>query len=170
MAGSSWNHESDRDFLLTIIEGGQLKGIKWDVIAATLQAKGYTFSKEACRQHFQKLRKESSLGLSSTPSSRANAPTPRKRAVSGSSKSKLSKSAKSADRSLTTIDDDDDEEDIEMQTPSKNKKMKTEDGVVRKLFKVEELGENENGSAGGVIDLDGDELYDDDDDDDDAKY
>jgi hypothetical protein len=48
---SQWNHESDKDLLLTIIEEGQLKSIDWLLIAGKLQAKGkgYTFTNEACR-------------------------------------------------------------------------------------------------------------------------
>jgi hypothetical protein len=47
--GSTWNAESDRDLLLTIVEGGELKTFKWPSVAAKMQEKGYTFSHEACR-------------------------------------------------------------------------------------------------------------------------
>jgi hypothetical protein len=44
---SVWNHQSDKDLLLAIIEEkGQLK---WPNISEQMQAKGYTFTKEACR-------------------------------------------------------------------------------------------------------------------------
>jgi hypothetical protein len=46
---STWDHKSDKDLLLTIIEMGQLKSIMWPEIANKMVAKGYTFTKEACR-------------------------------------------------------------------------------------------------------------------------
>lgn len=48
--GSSlWDHKSDKDLLLAIIDNGALKGIDWKVISDKMVAKGYTFSHEACR-------------------------------------------------------------------------------------------------------------------------
>jgi hypothetical protein len=45
-AGSVWEHKSDKDLLLTIIDQGSLQ---WPTISDKMQAKGYTFTKEACR-------------------------------------------------------------------------------------------------------------------------
>jgi hypothetical protein len=45
---SVWNYDSDVELLLTIIEVGD-KSILWDKIAGKMQAKGFTFTKEACR-------------------------------------------------------------------------------------------------------------------------
>jgi hypothetical protein len=44
-----WDHRSDKDFLLAIIDEGSLKSIVWPIIAQKMQAKGYTFTHEACR-------------------------------------------------------------------------------------------------------------------------
>jgi hypothetical protein len=49
MKSSQWDHKSDRDLLLAIIEKGQLKSIMWPSIAQKMQSKGYTFTHEACR-------------------------------------------------------------------------------------------------------------------------
>ncbi|TGO66162.1 hypothetical protein BOTNAR_0066g00010 [Botryotinia narcissicola] len=69
---SQWDHRADRDLLLAIIEGNNLKAIEWPTISERLEKKGYSFTKEACRQHFQKIRKESrtsspSASTSTTP-------------------------------------------------------------------------------------------------------
>jgi hypothetical protein len=47
--GSQWDHKSDKDLLLTIIDTGALKGIDWKSIAERMATKGYTFTHEACR-------------------------------------------------------------------------------------------------------------------------
>lgn len=47
--GSQWDHKSDKDLLLAIIDSGALKGIDWKVISEKMTAKGYTFTHEACR-------------------------------------------------------------------------------------------------------------------------
>jgi hypothetical protein len=48
--GSSlWDHKSDKDLLLAIIDNGALKGIDWKDISEKMTVKGYTFSHEACR-------------------------------------------------------------------------------------------------------------------------
>jgi hypothetical protein len=47
--GSVWDHKADKDLLLVIIGEGQLKGINWSTVSEKLQAKNYTFTKEACR-------------------------------------------------------------------------------------------------------------------------
>jgi hypothetical protein len=46
---SQWDHKADKDLLLAIIENGDLKSISWPVIAGKMNAKGYTFTHEACR-------------------------------------------------------------------------------------------------------------------------
>jgi hypothetical protein len=47
--GSQWDHKSDKDMLLAIIDSGALKGIDWKTIADRMTVKGYTFTHEACR-------------------------------------------------------------------------------------------------------------------------
>jgi hypothetical protein len=47
--GSQWDHKSDKDLLLTIIDTGALKGIDWKAVAERMATKGYTFTHEACR-------------------------------------------------------------------------------------------------------------------------
>lgn len=48
-AASQWDHKSDKDLLLTIIDAGALKGIDWKAIADAMKQKGYSFTHEACR-------------------------------------------------------------------------------------------------------------------------
>lgn len=67
--GSQWDHKSDKDLLLSIIDNGALKGIDWKSIAEKMVAKGYTFSHEACRyvNHLGLFISISCIILSSTP-------------------------------------------------------------------------------------------------------
>ncbi|KAF7872507.1 hypothetical protein EAF04_003428 [Stromatinia cepivora] len=76
---SQWDHRADKDLLLAIIEGNNLKTIEWPAISERLQKKGYSFTKEACRQHFQKIRKESRTGSPSASASTTPAATPAKK-------------------------------------------------------------------------------------------
>jgi len=46
---SQWDHKADKDLLLAIIEKGELKSVNWAAIAEKMNAKGYTFTHEACR-------------------------------------------------------------------------------------------------------------------------
>ncbi|TGO17917.1 hypothetical protein BPAE_0403g00010 [Botrytis paeoniae] len=107
---SQWDHRADKDLLLAIIEGNNLKAIEWPTISERLQEKGYSFTKEACRQHFQKIRKESRTGSPSASTSTTPAAT--------SVKKRKSKAA-----SIEEGQENDDEE-----TPSKNqsKRVKKE--------------------------------------------
>ncbi|KAF7900636.1 uncharacterized protein EAF01_007938 [Botrytis porri] len=108
---SQWDHRADKDLLLAIIEGNNLKAIEWPTISERLQKKGYSFTKEACRQHFQKIRKESRTGAPSASASTTPTAT--------SAKKRKSKAASIEEGP----ENDDDEE-----TPSKNqsKRVKTE--------------------------------------------
>ncbi|CZT09227.1 uncharacterized protein RAG0_14059 [Rhynchosporium agropyri] len=73
MPGSTWTGDADRDMLLTIIEeGGSGKSIPWPEVARNLQNKGYTFSHEACRQHFQKIKRVAKQGSTLDPTSPAD--------------------------------------------------------------------------------------------------
>ncbi|TGO44392.1 hypothetical protein BCON_0529g00060 [Botryotinia convoluta] len=72
---SQWDHRADKDLLLAIIEGNNLKAIEWPTISERLQKKGHSFTKEACRQHFQKIRKESRTGSPSASTSTTPAAT-----------------------------------------------------------------------------------------------
>lgn len=47
--GSIWDHAADKDLLLTIIDAGGPGAAKWEIVSSTMQGKGYTFTKEACR-------------------------------------------------------------------------------------------------------------------------
>ncbi|KAB8301173.1 hypothetical protein EYC80_003069 [Monilinia laxa] len=76
---SQWDHRADKDLLLAIIEGNNLKAIEWPTISERLNQKGYSFTKEACRQHFQKIRKESRTGSQSVSSNTAPAVAPAKK-------------------------------------------------------------------------------------------
>ncbi|QSZ33747.1 hypothetical protein DSL72_005318 [Monilinia vaccinii-corymbosi] len=107
---SQWDHRADKDLLLAIIEGNNLKAIEWPVISERLNQKGYSFTKEACRQRFQKIRKESRTGSPAVSTNTTPAATQVKK--------RKSKSA-----SFEDVNEDDDEE-----TPSKikSKRMKKE--------------------------------------------
>ncbi|PMD56276.1 uncharacterized protein K444DRAFT_616084 [Hyaloscypha bicolor E] len=148
---SQWDHKADKDLLLAIIENGDLKSISWPAIAAKMQAKAYTFTHEACRQHFQKIRKESRNsaggGDSSSPNKRAN--------TNGVHKSTPRKGSKAHGSFEQSANDDDDEEDLNT-PPSKRKRTKKEEGKENAdeqsayLFKVEH---------GAVIDLENNDIY-----------
>ncbi|KAG9236114.1 hypothetical protein BJ875DRAFT_457245 [Amylocarpus encephaloides] len=161
--GSTWNAESDKDLLLTIIARGNLTSISWPGIAATMASMNYTFTHEACRQHFQKIRRErqKSLGISPAKatgkesSNSKSTTTPRKRAFSSKSSAKHANS--------------DDEEDFQ-DTPSKKKKksspqMKKENAAMNTpRFKMEEgveVGDEENGVyfQEKLVDLENDDIY-----------
>jgi len=151
---SIWNHEADKDLLLTLIEAGKLKNIDWEDIAAKMSGK-YTFTKEACRQHFQKIRKEAK-GESDEEGSARAPKTPSKKAAAAKSTPKAKKGA-SVSASADTFDD---EEDEEMMGSKKRKRtgFKVEQGAgfggnQATLFKMEI-------PANGVIDLENDDLYD----------
>ncbi|EMR90256.1 hypothetical protein ACHAPC_007103 [Botrytis cinerea] len=107
---SQWDHVADKDLLLAIIEANNLKAIEWSTIAHELQRKGHPFNNEGCRQHFQKIRKES---RTSSPSASASTIP-----VATSAKKRKSKAA-----SIEEGQEDDDEE-----APSKiqSKRVKKE--------------------------------------------
>ncbi|KAH7413400.1 hypothetical protein BKA64DRAFT_353683 [Cadophora sp. MPI-SDFR-AT-0126] len=157
MPPSQWDHKADKDLLLAIIDEGALKSIVWPKIALAMQAKGYTFTHEACRQHFQKIRKQSSTNGTSTPTS-----SPKKKATPR-------KTAKAADYSANMNDDEDDDEDLPPPPSSKRKRVvkKEENGFGSGVddgergtyqFKIEQLGGAEHAH---VVDLEHDDLYDD---------
>ncbi|KAG0647813.1 hypothetical protein D0Z07_6040 [Hyphodiscus hymeniophilus] len=157
--GSTWDGASDRDLLLTIIDEGGPGSSKWQVIADKMQAKGYTFTKEACRQHFQKIRKESRSSNPGGPSPVRPGPiVPKTRAPKGTNSAKstprkgksMTDSFATTNGSSNSFDDDDDD----MITPSKRKRtVKEEFGVQSApLFKIEGQGVETK-----PIDLDQDE-------------
>ncbi|RDL34004.1 uncharacterized protein BP5553_08372 [Venustampulla echinocandica] len=174
---SAWDHKSDKDLLLAIIENGVLKGIEWPKIAQKMTAKGYTFTHEGCRQHFQKIRKEAR----SDPSPNPNSPvaTPKKRPASSSKKVATPSKGKtfsdsfnstptSKGNSFSFVKEFDESEDDEIDTPQLNRvkkmKLENENGLQSApLFKMENLDANGyNGARGsGVVILDRDDLYDD---------
>ncbi|RAL66346.1 hypothetical protein DID88_006015 [Monilinia fructigena] len=111
---SQWDHRADKDLLLAIIEGNNLKAIEWPTISERLNQKGYSFTKEACRQHFQKIRKESRTGSPSASSNTTPAVTPAQKR-----KSKVA-SLKEGNK------DDDDDDDDESPSKNKSKRLKKE--------------------------------------------
>ncbi|CZR53679.1 uncharacterized protein PAC_03559 [Phialocephala subalpina] len=128
---SQWDHKADRDLLLAIIEEGALKSVIWPTIAEKMNAKGYTFTHEACRQHFQKIRKESKSAPKSAAGNSPAAPTPRKR----TSTTKTNGRTSNGTRSFSN-----DSEDFD--TPSKKRKFKEEvDFEQAYQFKAENPGE-----------------------------
>lgn len=179
-SGTVWDHKSDKDLLLSIIETGALKGIDWKAISDGMVTKGYTFSAEACRyvtfeftlifipiniflflslhpssQHFQKIRKEARND--STTSGPTTPSTPSKPSASKPKASSQKRSKGQLESDYGPMGDDD-----EIITPSKRAKLKAEPKMENygqenrglqnaTLFKMEDLsGEN-------VIDLDRDE-------------
>ncbi|PVH80946.1 hypothetical protein DL98DRAFT_588004 [Cadophora sp. DSE1049] len=160
MPPSQWDHKADKDLLLAIIDEGALKSIIWPKIALTMQAKGYTFTHEACRQHFQKIRKQSS-GTSSANGTSTPTSSPKKKATPR-------KTAKATNYSAT-MNDEDDDEDLPPPPSAKRKRVvkKEESGLGSGVdegergtyqFKIEQLGGAENAH---VVDLEHDDLYDD---------
>jgi len=165
---SQWDHRSDKDLLLTIIEMGSLSHIDWETVSATMKAKEYTFTKEACRQHYQKIRKEARNsapnGSFSTPV-KATAKAATKSTPATGSKGKSASFAKSA--YANNYEDDDEEY---FMTPSIKrqrsgvKKEKTEPvdmggfyGQTAAQFKVEY--ENDGSGFDSPIDLVDDGIY-----------
>ncbi|KAI9647193.1 hypothetical protein NHQ30_003576 [Ciborinia camelliae] len=113
---SQWDHRADKDLLLAIIEGNNLKAIEWPAISEKLQKKGYSFTKEACRQHFQKIRKESRTGSPSVSTNTTPAATP----AATPAKKRKSKAA--------SFEDGDDDDEEETPTKVKSKRVKKENG------------------------------------------
>jgi len=149
MAPAPWDAKADRDLLLTIIEHGELKGVKWPLIAGSMAQQGYSFSTEAGRQDLQKIRKESKNGSASK-----NGKSPTKDATPKTPKQNGSKSANGS----FAMGNDDDEE--EFGSALKRKRVKKEEngyhngvnGHDAPLFKMENLDDQ-------PIDLEREELY-----------
>ncbi|EHK98899.1 hypothetical protein GLAREA_05576 [Glarea lozoyensis ATCC 20868] len=160
MTNTTWNHESDKDLLLTIIARGSLTSIVWKDIAAEMTALGYGFSHEACRQHFQKIRKQrrNALGTSSTPSSSAT--TPKKRKTPDAPKT--SATSKGNKNNTTSVDVEDDDEGFEDTPTKKSKTAKVERGFLQApIFKMEDTGRENVYGGRPYIDLERNDLYDD---------
>ncbi|KAF7956904.1 hypothetical protein EAE96_004228 [Botrytis aclada] len=119
---SQWDHRADKDLLLAIIEGNNLKSIEWPTISERLQTKGYSFTKEACRQHFQKIRKESRAGSASASASASTSTTPAATSV---------KKRKSKAASIEEGQDNDEETPSKIQ--SKRVKKESDDQSAAKL-------------------------------------
>ncbi|TVY35168.1 hypothetical protein LOCC1_G008860 [Lachnellula occidentalis] len=161
----SWKPESDRALLLIIIMTGDLKTFKWPAISAELQEKGFTFTAEACRQHFQKLRREHNSPIA-TPTKQPRAPQPRSikkpKATATPTKSHLqsyidlSASSPSSAHHAGSDDDEDFGFGAHSASPSPMKrkrvmKKEEENGQSAPLFKIEGV------EVGGVVDLERDE-------------
>lgn len=157
--GSTWDHKSDKDLLLTIIEMGKLQTIMWPEIANKMQAKGYTFTKEACRQHFQKIRKEAQKGSDSTASpARAAAKNPKPSGAT-TTPQKAGMAQNGSFKSTFDNHEEDDEEDMSQGPNSKRVKLEAQRngyGQSAPLFKVEHL--TGNGHA-APVDLENNEIY-----------
>ncbi|KFY23490.1 hypothetical protein V493_05831 [Pseudogymnoascus sp. VKM F-4281 (FW-2241)] len=153
---SPWTPAADRDLLLAIIDENKLQGLDWRLISAKMDTKGYSFTHEGCRQHFQKLRRASATGANgSVPSTPRTPKTP---------KTPASRKPKQLDNNVN-----DDEVD-EFATPSKKRKrdivkVDQENDDVKEIngidfgdqtaaqFKMESLSGGED-----FVDLEGD-LY-----------
>jgi hypothetical protein len=154
---STWDHKADKDLLLTIIEEGALKSIDWPNISARLTRKGYAFSKEACRQHFQKIRKDARANNEAN----SEATSTPKRASNSLAKSAGNKGGKANGSFSYGRENDDDDE--EMNTPTKRKRVtkveKQEDMAGfnvqnAMLFKMEDMNGNRS-----PIDLIREDIY-----------
>jgi len=156
---SAWDHRSDKDLLLTIIENGNLVHIDWQSVSATMKSKNYTFSHEACRQHYQKIRKEARNSNGSSFS------TPTKPNTSAKSTPASRRNGKGANNHSFSNDDD---EEL-LATPSnkrkrptpKHEKAEPEDlggflGQTAAQFKLEE---NNSDNYRSPIDLINDGIY-----------
>ncbi|KAH8820585.1 hypothetical protein F5884DRAFT_55164 [Xylogone sp. PMI_703] len=154
-----WDNHSERDLLLAVIDEGSLKSIDWESVSRRMAAQGHSYSKEGCRQHFLKLKRESGKRGGSSTS------TPRKPRTPKSTKTS-SKGTYDKNMSFDNADNDDDEEDLMGQSPSKGQKVKREPkqedddewstyGQENVLFKMEDS--NANGK--GHIDLVNEDLY-----------
>ncbi|KAL2066673.1 hypothetical protein VTL71DRAFT_2745 [Oculimacula yallundae] len=183
---SQWNGDADRDLLLAIIEDGSTKSINWPNVASTIQGKGYSFSHEACRQHFQKIRRNanaSAIGstvgpatsgnnsYASSPNVKRKVATPRKPAApKNAAASRTPTPDLTPPKEITLYHSDDDENDLPPRPTAKRQRViKNEDtgfgGIDENRmykFKTEQLGGPEHPEH-GAIDLERDEnLYDDD--------
>ncbi|KAI9744232.1 MAG: hypothetical protein M1818_002384 [Claussenomyces sp. TS43310] len=130
MPNSVWDAATDRELLLSIVDTQTLSKIEWGKVSTMLKAKGFTFSHEACRQHYQKILKGGRNGQAGTP----NKPKEKRaKSTPGSqSKAKTSKNIKANDDN-----DDDDEGSLNDETPTKKRKLE-----------VKEEGEDLGGSVG----------------------
>ncbi|KAI9842210.1 MAG: hypothetical protein M1837_007423 [Sclerophora amabilis] len=136
----SWSQDQEFKLLLAIINLTNPKPPNWNEVA---QKMGCDFTKEACRQHFQKIKRDNkgaggSSSVPSTPVKNRVAKTP----TSQSSKRKKAPAAKPEDQ-----DDDSTAPFIDLDgDDSPAKKMKQEPELTAPQFKTE-LPE------GGVLDL-----------------
>ncbi|RDW88083.1 hypothetical protein BP6252_00115 [Coleophoma cylindrospora] len=162
----AWDDRADKHLLFAIIEEGALKSISWQNVSDALNQKGYTFSREACRQHFQKLRRESRGNRTNTTPTKPSKGTPTKQGT-GSGKSK-------AQFASNDRNEDDDEESFPPTPTHLNYSFaSTPASKKRKVEKMEEEkprdlvygGQNaaifklEDAEDAGVIDLERDDLY-----------
>ncbi|RDW95339.1 hypothetical protein BP5796_01102 [Coleophoma crateriformis] len=165
---SAWDDRADKHLLLAIIDEGALKSISWQNVSDALNQKGYTFTREACRQHFQKLRRESRGNRANTTPTQPSKGTPTKRGT-GSSTGKSKAQFASNDRN-----EDDDEEPYPPTPTYQNYSFaSTPASKKRKVEKMEEEeprdlvygGQNaaifklEDAEDSGVVDLERDDLY-----------
>ncbi|TVY88316.1 hypothetical protein LAWI1_G008397 [Lachnellula willkommii] len=153
MVKSIWKAESDSALLLEIIMTGDLKSLKWPAVSAALYKKGFSFTAEACRQHFQKLRKDY-LGPNASPAKRtkSNPGTPSKKPKPTKSFVDLSNDTGNGNgnaESSSFAHDDDDEEFGVSPSPLKRKRevKEEEEGQSAPRFKMEYA------DAGRAVDL-----------------
>ncbi|KAL3421281.1 hypothetical protein PVAG01_07726 [Phlyctema vagabunda] len=126
--------------------------------------KGYSFSHEACRQHFQKLRRESKKSRAAAVGGGGSSTggTPRKQRVNTTPKSGKSAANGKAGYMTGPVQDDDEFAQFD-QTPSKKRKfekMKFEDveDVPALRFKMENHEQIVDGQR--YVDLEHEEYYD----------
>ncbi|KAI9853154.1 MAG: hypothetical protein M1838_000010 [Thelocarpon superellum] len=127
---SPWDNTAELKLLLVIIELLNPKTPSWPLVAEKM---GPTFTNEACRQHFQKLKRESRNSADPTTPSRSNGaktPTPKSKAA------KRQASVAQDDEELELLDD-----------VPRMKKLKPDPEQSAILFKIEDP------TAGHVVDL-----------------
>ncbi|KAI9814034.1 MAG: hypothetical protein M1827_003498 [Pycnora praestabilis] len=147
MPSGSWDTLSERQLLLTIIELTNPKAPSWDLVSDKM---GTGHTKEACRQHFQKIRREARSGnpgaiptkspskaSTKTSSSAKSTPTKRKKAEILGAADQDDEECSHIHGDSITIDGDD----ADSAAGSPGKKMKPEQDQAASAFKIEEKGQ-----------------------------
>ncbi|EKD16221.1 uncharacterized protein L3040_009539 [Drepanopeziza brunnea f. sp. 'multigermtubi'] len=155
---SVWDHKADKDLLLTIIDEGSLKSIAWPSISNKMADKGYSFTHEGCRQHFQKIRKEARNGHNALETL---APSPSKAKAKAKAVTTPRKASKKENAPWADGDDNkDDYEDLPPPSSKRKREVKKEQPLDQESsqayqFKVEYMGD-----VKPQINFENDEIYD----------
>ncbi|KAI1388359.1 uncharacterized protein F4822DRAFT_243096 [Hypoxylon trugodes] len=128
MGNSPWGYEAYRDFMMCVWEVGNFSGSQMDEIVKKLHTMGHGFTREAMRQHAQKMVREKNKGTNpKTASDSGNSGSPAKPRGRGGrpKKSGVKPKAKPSTRAGTKRDvfmNDDGEDDEEVKTLRKRVK------------------------------------------------